>query len=412
MYFYDTCSLLNNLGLIQKMNQRFIISSITIQELENIKTASYKDDEIKYKARRVVDWLKNADFMVWRYLNGYDDILKEHHLEINNDTKICACAYVAHISYDIFFVTEDILCQQFAKILQVPIINLSKDKEKYYGWIDANLSEDELAFFYATQLNEFNGTIQGYHMLPNQYLILTQDNKTIDEYKWTGDKLIKVPYFQLKTNLLGTIKPMADDGYQRCALDSLLCNKLTVLRGHAGSGKSYLALGYLCYALEKGIIDKIIIFCNPVAVRGAAKLGYYPGTRDSKLLDSQIGNFLSAKFGDKLIVEDLMNKNQLLLLPMADVRGFDTTGMKAGIYITEAQNMTIDMMKLALQRIGDDCICILDGDSDTQVDVPIYSGINNGLDRVSEVFRGQDFYGEIELQYIHRSKIAELAEQM
>ena len=67
MYFYDTCSLLNNLELIQKLNQRFIISSITIQELENIKTANYKDDEIKYKARRVAAWLKNADFMMWNY---------------------------------------------------------------------------------------------------------------------------------------------------------------------------------------------------------------------------------------------------------------------------------------------------------------------------------------------------------
>ena len=44
---------------------------------------------------------------------------------------------------------------------------------------------------------------------------------------------------------------------------------------------------------------------------------------------------------------------------MADLRGYDTTGMRAGIYITEAQNMDIELMRLALQRIGDDCICIL-----------------------------------------------------
>ena len=38
-------------------------------------------------------------------------------------------------------------------------------------------------------------------------------------------------------------------------------------------------------------------------------------------------------------------------------------------------------------------ICILDGDNDTQVDLNIYAGENNGLRRVSEVFRGQNFYG-------------------
>jgi predicted ribonuclease YlaK len=64
-----------------------------------------------------------------------------------------------------------------------------------------------------------------------------------------------------------------------------------------------------------------------------------------------------------MAVEMLIDKNQLLLLPMADIRGFDTSGMKAGIYITEAQNMNIDLMKLALQRVGEDSIVILDGDS-------------------------------------------------
>ena len=49
-----------------------------------------------------------------------------------------------------------------------------------------------------------------------------------------------------------------------------------------------------------------------------------------------------------------MEKGSLLLLPMSDIRGFDTSGMKAGIYITEAQNMDIELMRLALQRIGED----------------------------------------------------------
>lgn len=35
-------------------------------------------------------------------------------------------------------------------------------------------------------------------------------------------------------------------------------------------------------------------------------------------------------------------------MPLSDCRGFDTSGMKAGIYISEAQNMTIDLMKLVL----------------------------------------------------------------
>ena len=64
-------------------------------------------------------------------------------------------------------------------------------------------------------------------------------------------------------------------------------------------------------------------------------------------------------------VERLIDEGKLLLLPMADIRGYDTMNMNAGIYITEAQNLDIALMKLALQRVGEDCICIIDGDEKT-----------------------------------------------
>ena len=107
-----------------------------------------------------------------------------------------------------------------------------------------------------------------------------------------------------------------------------------------------------------------------------------------------------------------MQQDKLILLPMADVRGYDTSGMRAGIYITEAQNLDVSLMKLALQRIGEDSICIIDGDQKTQVDDTAYEGTNNGMRRLSKIFRGHEVYGEIELQKVHRSTIAALAEEM
>lgn len=185
-----------------------------------------------------------------------------------------------------------------------------------------------------------------------------------------------------------------------------------MIKGPAGSGKTFLSLAYLLNALERNKIDKIIVFCNTVATKNSAKLGFYPGTRDEKLLDSQIGNLLSSKLGDKMMVEKLIDENKLVLLPLSDIRGYDTTGMRAGIYISEAQNMDIGLMKLSLQRIGEDSICIIDGDLKTQVDDINFSGLNNGMRRASEILRNNDIYGEVELKQIHRSKIAELAEQM
>ena len=69
-------------------------------------------------------------------------------------------------------------------------------------------------------------------------------------------------------------------------------------------------------------------------------------------------------------------------------------------------------MKLALQRIGEDSIVIIDGDVDGQVDLAQYAGANNGMKRMSDVFRGQDLYGEVKLKNIYRSRIASIAEQM
>ena len=205
---------------------------------------------------------------------------------------------------------------------------------------------------------------------------------------------------------------MKGDIYQMMLADSLANNQITMVKGPAGSGKTFMSLGFLLSMLEKHKIDKIIVFCNTVATKDSAKLGYYPGSRDEKLLDSQIGNLLASKLGSKLEVERMMQEEKLVLLPLSDIRGFDTTGMRAGVYISEAQNMSVSLMKLALQRIGEDSICIIDGDDKTQVDSVEFAGNNNGMRRASKVFRGNDMYGEVELVNIHRSRIAALAEYM
>ena len=112
------------------------------------------------------------------------------------------------------------------------------------------------------------------------------------------------------------------------------------------------------------------------------------------------------------MVEKLVHDGKLMLIPVADCRGMDTSGLNAGIYITEAQNTTKDMMKLLLQRIDDNTKVIIEGDDDAQVDMNAYSGYNNGLRRLSETFRGQDYYGEVTLKKCYRGKIADRADKM
>lgn len=417
--FYDTCSLLSELSSAFNTEDEICISDITLKELEEIKTSSKKDEEIKYNARLLLHLLEeNEDKIVISitYSDVVEKTLKEFALPDNNDNKIIANAlqfYKELPTEDkskFVFKTKDLACKMIASAYGLPVEFTKKQEKEYTGYKELIFTETGLAHWYQETLVK---NINEYNLLENQYVIIkNEDDFILDAYKWKDNKYQQVQFKKAESKIFGKVVPKNGDIYQKLALDSLFTNQITMIRGAAGTGKSYLSFGYMFDLLEQGKIDKIIIFCNTVATKGSAKLGYYPGSRDEKLLDSQIGNLLVSKIGDRFVVEDMIAKGTILLLPMSDIRGFDTTGMNAAIYISEAQNLDIELMRLALQRVGEDSICILDGDSNAQVDSTLYAGSNNGMRRVSEVFRGSDIYGEITLVNIHRSKIAELAQKM
>ena len=410
--FYDTCSLLLKADTLFDTNERFAISSVTLEELEHIKTSATKDVDIKCATRRLLHLLDEHEneYDVHIFKQSMLQPIIEKDLPITNDMKILATA----IDYDnnvhpdeVIFVTNDLSLKQIANLFfgDGVIESVPEDDDTYTGYLDFKLNDKQMEQFYSNQHdNIFNALI-------NQYIIIRdKDNNVVDKKVWTEDGYRAISYEIFDSKHFGKIKPI--DLQQQLVADSFTHNSITLIKGPAGSGKTLLALGFLFNQLEKQRIDKIIVFCNTVAAKNSARLGFYPGTRDEKLLDSQIGNLLISKIGDRTEVERLMNEEKLILLPMSDIRGYDTSGMRAGVYISEAQNLDISLMKLALQRIGEDNICIIDGDEKTQVDDIAFAGVNNGMKRASKIFRGHDIYGEIELRQIHRSKIGMIAEHM
>ena len=410
--FYDTSSLLL-LDTIKK-EDNIVISSITLQELENIKTSSHKDGELKYKARKLLHKIHaNPELLeVWIFNESMLTPIEEKCLTVTDDMRILASA----IDYDnkvhpdeVEFYTNDLCLFHIANLFfgndSIKSI-IEKPIEDYVGYKEVSMNEEEMSTFYMLPQSNI------YNLLINEYMIIkNQKGQEVDCVKWTGERYSSIPFYSFSSKTFGNIKPK--DNYQKLACDSLRNNQLTILEGKPGSGKSLLSMSYMLEQLESGEIDKIYIFCNPVAVRGAAKLGYYPGDKDTKLLDSVIGNFLSSKLGDMTYVERLIEQEQLILIPMADCRGIDIgTDSKAILYITEAQNMSVDLMKLALQRAGENCQVILDGDVEAQLDLSEYGGTNNGLRRTAEVFKGQNLFGKVTLKNVHRSKIAEIADNL
>lgn len=414
--FYDTSSLLLKANDLFEEEENIVISSITLEELEGIKISSHKDEEIKANARRVLQLLDKypQKYQVVIYRDNMFFPVQEKGFSQSNDTKILASAIDFEIYHpdEVIFITNDLSLKVKANLFfgadSISSVDENK-KDEYMGFKEIVLSEDEICELYDHSMEVENR----HNLKTNEYLIVKDfENNIIDKVCWTGNGYRPLKYQNFNSRQFGNVKPYSGDPYQALAADSLINNQITMLKGKPGSGKTTLALGYLFYLLEKNKIDKIIVFCNTVATKGSARLGFYPGTRDEKLLDSQIGNLLSSKLGDKMEVERMINEGKLVLLPLSDIRGYDTNGMNAGVYISEAQNLDVSLMKLALQRIGEDSVCIIDGDARAQVDDISFAGSNNGMRRASKVFRGTNVYGEVELLQIHRSRIANIAERM
>ena len=409
--FYDTCSLLLKAEHLEPNEDysQMVISSITLEELEHIKTAQNKDADIKYAARKILKILDEhiGEYQVVQYVPPYN---KE---ERNNDAKIIFCArefLKNNPGCDFQFITNDLSCKHLARLFfdNDKVVSFEEEEFDYDGYQERYMDMDEMNNFY------MNPNENIYDLNVNEYLLIydKNTNEIVDKVCWDGETHRRLSYKTFSSRQLGDIKPLKGDIYQTLVADSFTNNQITMVKGPAGSGKTLLSLGYLFSKLEKGRIDKIIIFCNTVATKGSARLGFYPGTRDEKLLDSQIGNLLISKLGGRVEVERLINEEKIVLLPLSDIRGYDTSVMRAGVYISAAQHLDVDVMKLTLQRIGEDSICIIDGDCKTQVDDVAFAGSRNGMKRVSKIFRNHSVYGEITLKNIHRSKIAKIAENL
>ena len=399
---YDTNALIDLYNKI--FDEEFYVSRISLRELENIKNSKNKDEETKYRARKLSKMFQEQSYMYHAVCTEFDN---DPHLG-NDDKIIKAVKFLQDEGIDVVFMTNDACCYNLAKAegLKVRSTGAESDDESYLGFRELNLTEEELSEFYSCK-DAYMCKIHP-EVLQNEYFFIKTNDEVVDIYRRVGNEAKRVLYPVFSSEFFGDVK--SKDIYQRIAMDSMMNNQITIVRGPAGSGKSWLCMSYLFSLLEKGKIDKIIIFCNTVAVKNAAKLGFYPGDKNEKLLDSQVGNFLSSKIGSRIMVEKMIQEEKLVLVPVADARGYDTTGMNAGVYIQEAQNLDRELMKLLLQRLGEDTICLIDGDDTAQVDLDAYAGMNNGIKRAVEVFKGQDFFGTVQLQKVRRSRIAEVAD--
>jgi len=153
--------------------------------------------------------------------------------------------------------------------------------------------------------------------------------------------------------------------------------------GPAGTGKTYLAVACAVAALEADQVRRIIL--TRPAVEAGEKLGFLPGDLTQKV-DPYLRPLYDALF-DMLgfeAVERLIEKNVIEIAPLAFMRG--RTLNEAFIILDEAQNTTIEQMKMLLTRMGFNSKVAITGDI-TQCDLPKHqkSGLRDAIDVLAEV---------------------------
>lgn len=264
--FYDTNALLELKEDI--FSEEFLISSETLVELEHIKTAKNKDEEVKFTARRLTRMLAENEGMyrVIQYTTGFfDELMERYHLEETPDSRICICAKKA--GEEIVFVTDDISCRNIAKnIFGLNVRSAYCSPVSYSGFIEETLSDEEMAEMYG-DLSE-----NRFRLIRGEYVLIKNLNReVVDKLCWNGKEMTALYNKTLKSAFFDDIK--AKDVYQQMAIDSFIRNPITMIRGRAGAGKSLLALGYLFSLLEKHKISKIVVFCNTPKTANSVGLG-------------------------------------------------------------------------------------------------------------------------------------------
>jgi phosphate starvation-inducible PhoH-like protein len=136
--------------------------------------------------------------------------------------------------------------------------------------------------------------------------------------------------------------------------------------GPAGTGKTYLAVAMAVLAFKNKEVDRIIL--TRPAVEAGEKLGFLPGDLQNKVdpylrpLHDALNDFLGNE-----TYKGLMERGAIEVAPLAYMRG--RTLNNAYIILDEAQNCTIEQMKMFLTRFGEGSRVVVTGDI-TQIDLP------------------------------------------
>jgi phosphate starvation-inducible PhoH-like protein len=197
----------------------------------------------------------------------------------------------------------------------------------------------------------------------------------------TGEKF-DTPRDPIEVHRPGKAVMPRTDG-QAAYVEAIRDHDVVVCSGPAGSGKTFLAVAMAVSALRAEHVHKIVLV-RP-AVEAGESLGFLPGDLQAKI-NPYLRPLLDAlrEMMDYELLKRLTEQDVIEMIPLAYMRG--RTLNNAFIILDEAQNTTVEQMKMFLTRLGMNSKMVISGDT-TQIDLPPNrrSGLIDALKRLAGV---------------------------
>ncbi len=186
----------------------------------------------------------------------------------------------------------------------------------------------------------------------------------------------------ISTRKRGLVK--ARNAAQDTYLRALRSHELVFAEGPAGTGKTWLAVGYAVSLLEQGVVDRLIL--SRPAVEAGERLGFLPGDMRDKI-DPYLRPIYDAlhDFMEGRHVERGLQTGMIEVAPLAFMRGRTLSS-------AVVQNTTSMQMKMFLTRLGEGSRMIINGDP-SQIDLP--PGQRSGLTEAVRILDGVEGIGRV-----------------
>lgn len=171
---------------------------------------------------------------------------------------------------------------------------------------------------------------------------------------------------------------------QKRYLDAIRSHDVTLVIGPAGTGKTFLAMAAAVSALLNKEVNRLIL--TRPAVEAGESLGFLPGDLEQKV-NPYLRPLYDALYAmvDVERVRRLIDREMIEVAPLAFMRG--RTLSNAFAILDEAQNTTLEQMKMFLTRLGEGSRAVITGDI-TQIDLP--RGTKSGLVEAQRILKNTE----------------------